>query len=448
MESTQIIQTLEDGLVLRSATQADMENIAQFNGQMHVDPGQDFVEHIARWTRDLGSGTHPTATASDFTVVEDTTTGKIVSTMCLIGQTWAYEGIEFPVGRPELVGTLAEYRRRGLVRKQFEVVHRWSAERGHLLQFITGIPWYYRQFGYEMAVNLGGQRLGYLPNIPELKEKEKEAYLFRPAEEKDLPFITDLYQKASRRSLLSCVRDADTWQYELKTRTRGSSHTWDIWIIETPEGEPVGYLFTVPTLYSGKVYVRAVEVAEGVSWFAVAHPLLRHLRKIAETLIEQGATEGKPKEITGYSFDLGEEHPLYHLIPNRLPLKFDPYAYYIRVPDLPGFLNLISPLLEERLAKSYMVGHTGELTLNFFKGGIRMDFERGKIKEIVPWQMPVGGEPSAHFPDLTFLQLLFGFRDTEALEDAFPDLYYPKEGTRYLLKTLFPHKPSKVYDLS
>ena len=41
---------------------------------------------------------------------------------------------------PELVGTKKEYRRRGLVRQQFEVMHEWSAERGELVQIITGIP--------------------------------------------------------------------------------------------------------------------------------------------------------------------------------------------------------------------------------------------------------------------------------------------------------------------
>ncbi len=33
------------------------------------------------------------------------------------------KGFPFGVGRPELVGTLPEYRNRGLVRAQFEEVH-------------------------------------------------------------------------------------------------------------------------------------------------------------------------------------------------------------------------------------------------------------------------------------------------------------------------------------
>ena len=88
--------------------------------------------------------------------------------MNLIPQTWTYEGIEFGVGRPELVGTAPEFRNRGLVRAQFDEVHKWSAERGHMVQVITGIPYYYRLFGYEMALDLAGRRVGFEANVPKL----------------------------------------------------------------------------------------------------------------------------------------------------------------------------------------------------------------------------------------------------------------------------------------
>ena len=122
-------------------------------------------------------------------VVEDQRRGKIVSSLNLISQTWTYGGMPFGVGRVELVGTDPSYRRRGLVRAQFEIVHRWSQERGELAQMITGIPYYYRQFGYEMALDLGGGRVGYAPQIPELAAGGTEPYRVRPAVEADLPFI-------------------------------------------------------------------------------------------------------------------------------------------------------------------------------------------------------------------------------------------------------------------
>jgi len=448
MASENIIESLEDGLILRTATMEDSEALAKFNGTIHVDPGEDFVEHISLWTKDLLSGKHPTTSPEDFTIVEDTSTGEIVSTLVLIGQTWSYEGIEFAVGRPELVATHPNYRRRGLVRKQFEVIHGWSEARGHKMQFITGIPWYYRQFGYEMAVNLGGRRQGSVDSIPELKKEEEEPFHFRPAEEKDIPFLADLYKKSSRRNLLHCPRDEKLWAYEFSGRTPESSMQYDIQMIESPDRTPAGYFFTVPVLYEGKVYIRGLELEGGISWFEAAGPILRQIQKTGSQFTERTAVEKKPNKMTGFCFDLGEDHPIYHIIPDKMPLVQNPYAYYIRVPDLPSFLQMISPVLEERLARSYMSGHTGDLKLNFYRSGIQMHFEKGRLKAVEPWAEPQTEGSSANYPGLTFLQLVFGYRDVQQLEDAFADCYYQNASTKYLLSALFPRKPSHVWDFA
>jgi hypothetical protein len=189
-----------------------------------------------------------------------------------------------------------------------------------------------------------------------------------------------------------------------------------------------------------------MELVPGTSWFDVAHPLLRQLKVTGDEYAQRDSTEEKPVEMTKYTFDLGEDHPLHHIIPGRMPQVHDPYAYYIRVPDLIGFLQTISPVLEGRLANSYMCGHSGDLKINFFKSGILMKFEQGKIK-IEEWDKPHFQDASANFPDLTFTQLLFGYRSADDLEKAFPDIYYPKEGAKYLLDVLFPRKPSKVMAL-
>ncbi len=147
------LRDLGGGLILRRATRRDAGALAAFNSDVLCEPGSDDrPEEMAAWTRDLMSGDHPTFKPSDFTVVEDTNTGAIASAMCLIPQTWSYEGVRLGVGLPELVGTKPEYRRRGLVRAQFDLIHEWSARRNHSLQAIGGIPNFYRQFGYEMAL--------------------------------------------------------------------------------------------------------------------------------------------------------------------------------------------------------------------------------------------------------------------------------------------------------
>lgn len=140
--------------MLRSARQGDGAELADFNGTMHADVGLPGSTLVA-WTHDLFESPHPTFRAErDVTVVEDTATGRIVSALFLIPQVWSYAGVSVKVGQPELIATHPGYRRRGLVRAQFDVIHEWSRAAGHLWQFISGIAWYYRQFGYAYALDL------------------------------------------------------------------------------------------------------------------------------------------------------------------------------------------------------------------------------------------------------------------------------------------------------
>src|SRR5436305_2807170 len=85
-----------------------------------------------------------------------------------------------------------------------------------LLQVIDGIPGFYRQFGYEMALQLGGCRHGYPQLVPELKEGQAEPYRVRPATEPDLPLIARVYREATRRDRVACVRDPAVLRYELR----------------------------------------------------------------------------------------------------------------------------------------------------------------------------------------------------------------------------------------
>ncbi|MEJ2737894.1 MAG: hypothetical protein P8189_30795, partial [Anaerolineae bacterium] len=85
-----IIRDLGDGLILRRSSADDAERLVEFNGNLHREPGaQEPEEHVATWVEDLMSGQHPTFDVGDFTIVEDTNTGEIVSCLCLISQTWS-----------------------------------------------------------------------------------------------------------------------------------------------------------------------------------------------------------------------------------------------------------------------------------------------------------------------------------------------------------------------
>jgi hypothetical protein len=445
LEKTDILHDLGDGLVLRKTSPADAEELAAFNSVIHADPGYPPDLRVATWTRDLLLKPHPTFKPEDFTVVIDTATGKIVSSLNLIAQTWAYEGIPFDVGRPELVGTHPDYRNRGLVRAQFDVIHRWSAERGQKVQAITGIPYYYRQFGYEMALDLDGGRFGYKADIPRLKAGESEPYHLRPASENDIPFIDRLYRVSWKRQPVNAVMNEALWEYEISGKDRDNSERMELRVIESSQGEPVGFLAHPARRHEATLSVIYYEVKPGLSWAAVTPTVLRYL----QTAGEEMAPEHGDWPFDFFGFNLGQEHPVYQVLLDRLPRVRKPYAWYLRLPDIPVFLRLIAPALEQRLSLSPLAGHSGELKISFYRQGVRLEFVKGRLARVEPWApVPEAHSGGAAFPGLTFLQLLFGYRSLDELSAAFADCIIDGPENQALLGFLFPKKPSNLWIIS
>jgi hypothetical protein len=447
LKERSILRNLGGGLILRRAVPEDTEELVDFNARIHSDAGPEHPdERVGAWVRDLMVGPHPTFKTEDFTVVEDTATGKIVSSLNLISQTWSYGGIPFGVGRPELVATLPEYRNRGLVRAQFEVIHQWSADRGEKMQAITGIPYYYRLFGYEMGLALEGFRAGFIPQVPKLKEGETEPYRLRPAAEADLPFIASLYEQACQRYLVNCIWDEALWGYELKGKSEKNINRMELRLIETPAGEPVGFLAHQPFTWGPSMATLAYEVKPSISWAAVTPSVIRYLQAAGEAL---PPFIGTKEPFSSFIFRLGAEHPVYQVIPDRLPRMRRPYAWYVRVPDLVDFLRHIAPVLEKRLAGSLLVGYTGEFKITFYRSGLHLVFEQGRLKTVEGWKpTPQGHSGDSAFPDLTFLQLLFGYRSLEELRYAFADCGTRSDEVATLLNILFPKQASDVWPIS
>jgi hypothetical protein len=401
------------------------------------------TQRVAAWTHDLLARPHPTLRPEDFTIIEETATGRIVSSLNLIPQTWTYEGIEFPVGRPELVGTLPEFRDRGLVRAQFEEIHKWSAARGDMVQGITGIPYYYRLFGYEMALDLAGRRVGYEPNVPKLKEGESESYFIRPATETDLAFIAEVYEHAIRRSAIACVRTPEIFRYELRGQSEDNLNRYLMFIVEDREGEPVGY-FQHPNILGVRgLTLLWYELKPGISWLDVTPGVIRYLWNKGQEYAERDG-----KTCASFCLLLGAQHPAYEALGRNLPSVVDPYAWYLRVPDLPAFLNHVKPALEKRLAESIAVGHSREIKISFYREGLRFVIEKGRITTIESWKPSPADGGMIAFPGLTFLQVLFGYRSYDELHRSFADCWCEREDLRALINILFPKKLSDVFPVS
>lgn len=435
---------LAQGLILRSLSEghaSDRERLPDFyaavNGEDDPEPVR---EGLRVWTRELMDG-HPTVTLDDiFVVVDPARDDLIASATLLIPQTWRYEGIPLAVGRPELVGTHQEYRSRGLVRALFEAVHERSAALGHVMQGITGIPYFYRQFGYTMAVELDQHAVFNLATLAQLPPNYTPAHTLRPAAAADAPAILGWLDHAARDRLLSDLFSPEAVAYDLTGRNPGSYGHATTLVIANAQGEDVGFVVLLEKLYQPfELRCPVFVVGEKSSYLAAFRDVMLGIKNWAEV------TLGRCPETL--SLGAGAHPTLDRLIDRTYGglIRRREYAWYLRVPEPDRFLKQIAPVLERRLDGSGAHRYTGELRIGFYNlSGIALQFESGRLLDVTPIQGKDGYD--VEFPWLLFWNVVFGYRTADEILSILPEVWANAKGA-VLLEILFPKKKSFLLGL-
>jgi GNAT superfamily N-acetyltransferase len=436
---------LGNGLSLRWSSAGDTEEIAYLASSVFRDSADAPLNvNLANLIRELMSGNHPLMGPGDFAVIEDVQRKEhpLVACTCFWSQTWEFEGIPFQFGRPEIVATDPAYRNRGLVRALFETIHARSQAEGHLAEAITGIRYFYRQFGYEYALDLGGRSITYLSLIPRAEEGVPEPYSLRDATEEDIPLILHLYDCRKASSIVWSPIEERWLRYHMRTwKTLEMDDSWHIQMVVDSAGLAQGFLVTPVVRWDQSMVVFAMEVVPDFNLQRALPAILRAIH--AQGLqLRVSANVGPISEIC---FNLGQAHPVYDALGKALaPRHMPPYAWYVRIADLPKFIQHVAPVLERRLAHSPLGSYSGELKFDFYRGGLRIAFEHGSLTAAENWRSSTwGSNENAAFPPLVFLQLLFGYRSLDDLRYAFPDVKV-KEESELVLNVLFPARSSWV----
>ncbi len=444
MKILELPKDVDDGLLLRWATPADNEQILDLTFQV-LDEGEEEHPFVKIFVQDWIDGKFPILRHEDMTVVEDINTGKIVSSMCLFSTTWRYGDADFKVGRPELVMTHDDYRRRGLISKQFEVIHALSEQRGEVMQVITGIPSLYRAFDCELCLDLGGGYRIYPTSFPKLMDDHIDDYRLRePVGEADRNFIKELHETNTHSMLFSMDVPDPVWEFEFDGYTDGSDGKFHWLIIEDKDGQPLGYLHHDHVFWGPVMDINFLALKPGVGYLNLLPHLLHGLWNIAQQKFVDDGINHPAEELRGLYLRLGREHPIYDAIGRDLMLKAPPYAWYVRFPDETAFLQAIKPQLEKNLSESGVgAGFTGELRLNFYHRGACLKFEAGRL-EIESWLPPDGSAGDAHFPANSFWSVMCGQKMASQLAVEFADCWMSRTA-RSLLDCLFPEFTGQVW---
>ncbi|MGL4651403.1 MAG: GNAT family N-acetyltransferase [Caldilineaceae bacterium] len=441
-------RTLANGLILRSlaeGVESDRANLPDFYALVNGEGDPPNVqEGLRQWTRDLIER-HVTTTLDDILVVVDPAhNDRIASATLLIPQVWQYEGIPLAVGRPELVGTLPEYRRRGLVRELMGEVHRRSEALGHLLYAITGIPHYYRQFGYTMALELEQPLFLPLTNLPELAEGATPAFRLRPATEADLPLLKRWYDRQCGQYGVSDAFSDAMWHYQIFGCSQTSLRRLQVLVIEETAGAAEGAAVGFVDLYGMPYRKGIIELGSWVmgdesSYVASFNDVVRGIRDWAA-----GAWPEPPVML---QFVQGTPPPVQRMVARTIGGSVRPtsYTWYLRVPDPVAFLRHIGPALERRLEGSGAHRYSGALKVGFYDlTGVAIEFAQGKISDVRPLEGKDGYDIS--FPWHMFWNVVFGQHTWEELRTVLPEVYCDGR-TAVLIDALFPKRPSWVRGL-
>lgn len=416
-----MVQTLGSELELHVCSdQATADKIARFCGDI-------FRPSVEQWARLLLSGDHPTVRAEHFIYVSDAR-GEIVSSLCLILQTWQFEGVSLPVGQVELVGTDTAYRRRGLIRAQMSVFDDLLRKHGCALSCVQGLPGVYQKLGYDYAIPLrGGVRLwaGQIPPATAATGR----YRLRPALPGDAEKLSDLYDREMQPLMLSSVRDHALWLYQ-EAQPVESEHAYETYVVERDDGAIAGYFRLPQHSKAASVTLRELSVESFDALLMVLDfARERAVRAGFETVTLQLPVTNRARQAARY---LGAQ-------------ELDPFAWQVRVFDWPELFRQIASVLERRLGASLLAGWSGTVPFSLIgTGTLRLRIDDGKINSCED-----DGSSSADWlvnaPSGLLCQLVFGYRSSEELQSWHPDFQVRPEA-RLLVDTLFPKRPSYVYE--
>lgn len=437
---------LKDGLILRSlddGTESDRAHLGKFYEETFAGEGDEDAVELLAWVEDLLSDDHPQTALQDFWVVVDPAQDdRIVSAILHIPQTWRYGGqIDLNAGRIELVATDKEYRNRGLIRAQFEAAHARCESLGQVIQGITGIPHYYRRFGYAMTVDLGSA--GWLPfgSIPKLKDDESPAFTLRDATEDDIPQMMAWYERSVRDTSLADRSSAAVWRFDLMHRSADTPMHNTYKVIVDQSGRGVGYVAYNLGYTFGRLSLNQYVVGPESSYLATFDDVIRALEVIGRA--HTGTNKQSPDRI--YMNNVLPEAVHQLVRGSRGHLYQSPYAWYIRVADVSRLLKQIGPVLEARLEDSAAHRYTGEMTVGFHtQQGIKFHFEDGKIKDVTTEELYWA---DAAFPYDQFLSVVFGHRDIFEISYILPDTYANKKA-QTLLAAMFPKQHAALLGLA
>jgi predicted N-acetyltransferase YhbS len=363
----------------------------------------------------------PDAGLARWTVVRDQ--GRVISTCTLLPFRLRLDGLDVPAGQIEFVTTDPAYRRHGLIRRQFDVHHRRSAEAGHVVQLILGIPYVYRRFGY-----------GYAVDYPRLFTVARDRLRPDPTVEIVTATVEDL--AVLDAAALGRGRVAQGVAIDHRAaieRQVWTSHTAD------PPGTGSERLF-IARRGGDVVGLSALTVRQDEK--RIYHvPTLLADRAVSDTIVAHAGRQAPDFELLVH--DTACSAWSGHLAAAGTPLPPE-MGIYARIADPTAFLEAVRPVLSARLRASPLADAEGSVTISLYGDGVRLDYAGGEVTAVtrVPGDEDPFGDLGCGGAPARFPARALGRWGARGLEERVDDVSLGRHGEA--LGILFPRRPADI----
>ncbi len=410
---------LADGFILRSvSSRSDLSKVSRLNAEVHGSG-------VGNLSRTLLLD-HPATRAEHWLFVEEAKTGNAVSTLCLIPWQVRFGEVELKAGEMGIVATREAFRNRGLIRCQVERFNELLVSGGYDLSHIQGIPYFYRQFGYEYAIPLEPRWRIDLDNIADAEKKT--GLRLRRADRADIPELMKTSRESNQRLTVKAQRDEGVWTYLLGPSMK-TEMSADTWVVEDNSGELLSY-FRI----SHHGFNKGLIVSEaGDMKPALCHAVLSKLKGIALRKKKPYIRLNLPDscDLVKASRALGAYNPR-------------SWAWQIRIVSLQGFLEKLAPVFEKRLALSSFARLTETICLNLYRQAFELEFVKGRCNGVK--NVGFRERSGICLPPSLLVPLLFGYRTPDELYLREHD-FLLESRWRLLMQALFPPIEAFLYTI-
>jgi len=363
---------------------------------------------------------YPRMTLQNFFVIKYR--GKIVASLNLIPEKWSIGGIPLKVAEMAFAATLAEYRHRGLIRRLVNEFHKHVTNHEYDLSVIEGIPYFYRQFGYEYAIPIDEQTRIRLDQIPDYEYKHE----VRPFTDRDIPKAMQLLKQTQQKFYVHSICDKQIWKMRQETGIAKECR-FEGYAVEE-DGEMIAYIRIGEKPKDKLLMLREITDTD---------------QPTAQTILRFLKDTGKQRGLETLSAYMSYHEPfIEHLVVIGAVKQIPPYEWQIRVMDYVKMFKKMKSLFEKRLGASTYKHLTEKLNFNFCRYTVQMTVENGKITDIQ--RQEDSKDRTMVLNPLVFTQLLLGHRSRDELEMIYPDFrIHPSH--KYLVDVLFPKLPSYIH---